>query len=56
LLLIDRNRLDLRWVDGNFSWRCRNRLTLERHFKMGGNRALTPYASGELFYDSRFDV
>jgi hypothetical protein len=36
LLLIDRNRLDLRWVDGNFSWRCRNRLTLERHFKMGG--------------------
>jgi hypothetical protein len=54
--LIDRNRLDLRWVNGNFSWRYRNRLTLERHFKIGEKRALTPYASGELFYDSRFDA
>lgn len=55
LLLSDRNRGDLRWVNGEFSARYRNRLTLEREFKVW-ERALTPYASGELYYDSRFDT
>ncbi len=54
LLLSNRNRLDLRWVNGAFSWRYRNRFALEREFGIGEKCALTPYASGELYYDSRF--
>ena len=50
LLLQDRNRVELRWVDGNFSARYRNKLTVQRDFKVDTFR-FTPYASGELFYD-----
>ena len=52
LLLSDRNRFDLRWIGGVFSWRYRNRLTLERSFRIR-SFALSPYAQGEVFYDSR---
>jgi Protein of unknown function (DUF2490) len=55
VLLSDRNREDLRWVNGEFSARYRNRVTLEREFKIL-NRAITPYGSAEVFYDSRFDT
>lgn len=53
VLLSDRNRQELRWVNGDFSARYRNRVTLEREFKIL-NRAVTPYGSVEAFYDSRF--
>jgi Protein of unknown function (DUF2490) len=53
--LSDRNRQDLRWVDGNFSARYRNRLMLERDFGVG-NYKFTGYASAEVYYDSRFDT
>lgn len=53
VLLSDRNRQDLRWVNGEFSARYRNRATLERGFKVL-NRVVTPYGSAEAFYDSRF--
>ena len=53
VLFSDRNREDLRWVNGAFSARYRNRVTLEREFKVL-NRAVTPYGSAEVFYDSRF--
>jgi len=52
LLLSDRNRLDLRWVEGNPRHRYRNRLKLERTFK-AGRFELTPYAHAEVFYDLR---
>jgi hypothetical protein len=55
ILLSDRNREELRFVNGNFSGRYRNRLTLEREFSLRKLR-LTPYASGEIFYDTRFDT
>ena len=55
ILLTDRNREDLRWVNGDFSARYRNRVTLEREFKVL-NRGVTPYSSIEVFYDSRFDT
>ncbi|HKO98703.1 MAG TPA: DUF2490 domain-containing protein [Pyrinomonadaceae bacterium] len=55
ILLTDRNRQDLRWVNGEFSARYRNRATLEREFKVL-NRSLTPYGSAEVFYDSRFNT
>jgi hypothetical protein len=53
VLLSDRNREDLRWVNGEFSARYRNRVTLEREFEVW-NRPITPYGSAEAFYDSRF--
>ena len=55
VLLSDRNREDLRWVNGEFSARYRNRVTLEREFKVR-NRPITPYGSAEAFYDSRFNM
>jgi hypothetical protein len=55
ILLSDRNRQDLRWVDGEFSARYRNRLMLERDFGIGNFR-FTGYGSAEVYYDSRFDT
>jgi hypothetical protein len=50
LLLQDRSRIEFRWVDGSYSTRYRNKLTVERTLKLARFR-VTPYASGELFYD-----
>lgn len=55
VLFSDRNRADFRFVSGKpFSWRYRNRVTVERNFSIRKYR-FTPYLRGELFYDSRFD-
>ena len=51
----DRNRQELRWINGDFSLRFRNRAKLEKTFVVG-KRSLVPYSSGELFYDSRFST
>ena len=53
VLLSDRNREEVRWVNGESSARYRNRVTLEREFKIL-NRQVTPYGSAEVYYDSRF--
>jgi hypothetical protein len=53
LLLSDRNREDFRFIDGDFSFRYRNRVTLERDFHIFKGRTITPYVSGEIFYDTR---
>ena len=55
ILLSDRNREDFRFVNGDFSFRYRNRLTLEREFLLPG-RSITPYGSIEVYHDSRFKV
>lgn len=55
ILLSDRNREDLRVVNGDFSARYRNRATLEREFAVRGYK-FTPYAAAEVFYDTRFGV
>ena len=56
ILLSDRNRADLRWISGEeFSWRYRNRLTLERGFRIGPF-PFTPYLRGEIYFDSRYDI
>lgn len=55
LLLSDRNREDFRFVDGEYSFRYRNRVTLEREFVIK-EHSITPYTSGELYYDTRFDT
>ena len=54
-LLSDRNREELRFLSGGFSARYRNRLMVEREFALRAYK-FTPYASGEVFYDTRFHV
>ena len=56
LLLSDRNREDFRFVNGDFSFRYRNRVTVEREFHPFKKRTITPYVSGEVFYDTRYGV
>lgn len=53
ILISDRNRADLDWSSGNFTWRYRNRLTLERAFKIRSYQ-LKPYVSAEVFYESQY--
>jgi len=56
VVLLDRNRFDLRVIDGETSWRYRNRVRAERTFFFSGARSLNPYGMVEFGYDSRFDV
>ena len=54
VLVSDRNRMDLRSIGGEYSWRYRNRLTVEREFSIGRFKP-SPYVRGEIYYDSRYD-
>jgi hypothetical protein len=54
-LVTDRNRIDLRLKNGEFSVRYRNRLRIEKEVAVG-SYTITPYGSVEVFFDSRFDV
>ena len=54
VLVSNRGRVDARFIDGEYSWRFRSRLSVEREFPIGPVR-MNPYVRGELFYDSRFD-
>jgi len=53
LLLTDRNRADLDWSAGSFTWRYRNMLSLERTFAIHSYH-LIPYASAEFYYESQY--
>jgi Protein of unknown function (DUF2490) len=53
ILITDRNRGDVDWSNGNFTWRYRNRLTVERRVAIGSYHP-APYASAEVFYQSRY--
>jgi hypothetical protein len=54
ILASDRNRAELDWQNGSFSWRYRNRLTLERTFAIGSYH-LIPYLQAEPFYESQYN-
>jgi hypothetical protein len=54
LLLSDRNRADLDWKSGDFSWRYRNRVQFERTARIHSYH-LRPYASVEFFYESQYE-
>jgi Protein of unknown function (DUF2490). len=56
LLLSDRNREDFRFVSRDFSFRYRNRVTIEREIHLFKERTITPYASAEIFYDTRYNA
>lgn len=53
VLITDRNRFDLDWKNGDFTWRYRNRLQVEGPVPIGSYH-LTPYASVEPFYQSQY--
>jgi hypothetical protein len=52
-LLSDRNRVDLDWEKGAFTWRYRNRLNLERSIRVGSYHP-SPYVAVEPFYESQY--
>lgn len=55
LIVSDRNRGEFRFIKGEaFSSRYRNRLRIERDFKLGAFE-FTPYIYDEVFYDTRYD-
>lgn len=54
--LSDRNREEFRFINGDFSFRYRNRVTIEREFSLFKKRVITPYASAEIFYDTRYSA
>jgi Protein of unknown function (DUF2490) len=53
ILLADRNRADLDWKSGTFTWRYRNRLTLQRTVAVQSYH-FTPYVAAEPFYESQY--
>jgi uncharacterized protein DUF2490 len=54
VLISNRARVDARFIDGEYSWRFRTRLSVEKELSIGP-LTMSPYGRGELFYDSRFD-
>ena len=53
LLISDRNRADLDWSSGRFSWHYRNKVSVERPWKIRGYH-LSPYVSAEFWYTSQY--
>jgi hypothetical protein len=52
-LLSDRNRADLDWKSGSFSWRYHNKLTLERTLAASKYHFI-PYVAAEPYYESQY--
>lgn len=53
MMTSDRNRADLDWKAGVFTWRYRNKLTLQRSVPISTYH-LTPYIAAEVFYESQY--
>lgn len=53
ILLSDRNRADLDWQAGSFTWRYRNKLVAERTAPLYSYH-LIPYIAAEPFYESKY--
>ncbi len=51
--MLNRNRVEWRWVDGKYSYRVRDRVQLQRVPPPHG-LGLAPYAMFEAYYDSRY--
>ena len=56
LRLVNRLRPELRWVNGGYSYRVRERVHLQRLAGQPTGRAWSPYGTFEVYYDSRFDA
>ena len=53
LIVDNRFREELRWLNTGFSVRLRERIQVNRDFKVRGY-TLTPYGSAEIFFDTRY--
>lgn len=53
LVVSDKNRADLDWKSGKFSWHYRNRIDVERPVKIR-NYHLQPYVAAEFWYTSQY--
>ena len=53
VLFSDRNRGDLDWQNGAFTWRYRNRIQFEKTLRSGSYH-FSPYASAEFYYASQY--
>ena len=53
ILISDRNRFDLDWSNGSFTWRYRNLLTFERRVAIRSYHP-GPYVSAEVYYESQY--
>lgn len=53
ILFSDRNRVDLDWQGDEFTWRYRNKLTVERAFSIHSYHAI-PYLAAEPFYEGQY--
>ncbi len=53
ILITDKNRADLDWSNDNFTWRYRNRLTVERRVAIRSFHP-APYVSAEVFYEIQY--
>ena len=51
--ITDRNRADLDWQNGSFTWTYRNRLAIKYPFTIRGYTP-RPYAAAEAFYRSQY--
>lgn len=54
VLISDRNRADLDWKGGEFHWRYRNKLTLERTFAVYSYHFI-PYVAAEPYYVEQYN-
>lgn len=54
LLVSDRNRIEFRWVNGNYSTRYRNDITA-LHDVTIRSLHFSPYVSAEFFYNGQYD-
>src|ERR1700722_8615224 len=52
-LISDRNRADLDWKNGSFSWRYRNRFQIERAVPIASYHVI-PYAAVEPYYVAQY--
>ena len=53
VVLANRNRTDLRFLQGGFAWRYRNRLAIEKTFRVH-SYSFDPYLRAEVWYDSLY--
>jgi hypothetical protein len=49
----DRDRADLGWKNGSFTWRYRNKLNLARTFAIHSYHFI-PYVAAEPYYESQY--
>lgn len=54
VMVVNRNRADLRFIEDKFSWRYRNRLMIEREFAIN-SYSILPFARIEVYYDSNYE-